>query len=271
MTPLERARAFRARGLSLFPIPHGSKTPVIAWKAYQERHPTDAELEAWFDGLSLVNMGLVTGAISGLVVIDADTAAAVAYCIGWLPYTPWQTRTSRGGHFFLRHPGQPVANRGTDLVTAGGPLPVHVRGDHGYVLAPGSTHPSGAPYLACGDWQSPRRTIPIYSPDWITPTEAARTKSAPARPPALSNEDFLRRRAARYLAAVPVPQIGAGSDYATLKAACRLVRGFGLPAFDAVELLWQWCGNRDGWTREWVETKVLNAEKYGSETIGGLR
>lgn len=43
-------------------------------------------------------------------------------------------------------------------------------------------------------------------------------------------------RARRYLAAIPQPEIGSGSDTATLYAACRLVRGFGLSP-DAAEAL----------------------------------
>jgi hypothetical protein len=40
---------------------------------------------------------------------------------------------------------------------------------------------------------------------------------------------------------------------------------------DAIELLWEWAGNRDGWTRDWVAAKVRNASSYGTEPIGGLR
>jgi hypothetical protein len=52
------------------------------------------------------------------------------------------------------------------------------------------------------------------------------------------------------------------------KAACRLTRGFGLSPADAKDLLWEWCGGRAGWTREWVAAKVENAS-YGKEPIGG--
>ena len=55
---------------------------------------------------------------------------------------------------------------------------------------------------------------------------------------------------ARYLAAIPRPEIGAGSDVATLYAACRLVRGFALTRADAEALLWEWAGGRPGWTRD---------------------
>jgi hypothetical protein len=78
-------------------------------------------------------------------------------------------------------------------------------------------------------------------------------------------------RARAYLAAIPRPEIGYGSDVAVLSAACRLVRGFGLGAVDAEALLWEWCGGRSGWTREWVSQKVAHAERYGTEPVGALR
>jgi hypothetical protein len=67
------------------------------------------------------------------------------------------------------------------------------------------------------------------------------------------------------------PEIGRGSDERTLYAACRLVRGFGLAEGDAVALLWAWAGGREGWTLEWIEAKVRNALRYGTEEIGGMR
>ena len=78
-------------------------------------------------------------------------------------------------------------------------------------------------------------------------------------------------RARCYLAVIPRPEIGQGSDTQVLKAACRLVRGLGLSLPDAEAALWDWCGNRDGWTRAWVAAKVANAATYGKEPIGGLR
>lgn len=80
---------------------------------------------------------------------------------------------------------------------------------------------------------------------------------------------FARARA--YLVTIPRPEIGQGSDAATLYAACRLVRGFGLCAVDAESLLWEWAGGRPGWTCEWVARKVAHAERYGTEPIGALR
>ena len=158
----------------------------------------------------------------------------------------------------------PVPNRAR-LETRDGTLPIDVRGDGGYVIAPGSVHASGAVYLEAGDWREPRAAVPVFWPGWL-----ARPRAAPTRPasrPRPAGDVLARARA--YLAAIPRPEIGCGSDNATLYAACRLTRGFGLSPADAESVLWAWAGGRAGWTREWVARKVEHAEKYGSETDWG--
>jgi hypothetical protein len=271
------ARRLLALGLSVIPVPRprpgvaaghpgDGKVPVLAWREYQTRRPTDAELVAWFGGAPM-NIAIITGEISGVVVVDADAREALRWCTRHLKYTPWQTKTSHGYHLWYRHPGVRVRNRAR-IATPNGKLPIDVRGDGGYVVGPTSVHASGAVYTFVGDWPATREHVPFFWPGWLQRSERPpRTAPSPAsRPPS----DLLTRARA-YLAAIPVPVIGAGSDTATLSAACRLVRGFELSAADAEHLLWQWAGGRPGWTREWIAQKVAHAERYGSEPIGRLR
>ncbi|MGE3841736.1 MAG: bifunctional DNA primase/polymerase, partial [Vicinamibacterales bacterium] len=112
---METALDLTARGLSVIPIPRpgvspgaDGKVPAIAWKAFQTRRATEAELRRWFAYDQ--NVAIVTGAISGLVVVDADSPEAIAWIRRRLPYTPWQTKTARGFHLFYGHPGVPVRN-----------------------------------------------------------------------------------------------------------------------------------------------------------------
>ncbi len=216
-----------------------------------------------------MNLAIITGAISDVVVIDADAPDALAWCTSNLPYTPWQTETARGFHLFYRHPGINVANRAR-LETRDGRLPIDCRGDGGFVIAPGSIHATGARYREAGDWTVPHDQLPRFWPGWIQrPTRSTSqviSQNHLARP-----TGNLIDRARRYLAAIPPPTIGAGSDNATLYAACRLVRGFGLDAPDAESLLFAWAGGRPGWTREWIAAKVAAAVRYGSEPVGALR
>lgn len=268
MADLEQALDLWQRGLSIFPVPapdavHDGKKPVMPWKQYQTERPTEAEVREWFSAPQ--NVAIVTGALSGLVAIDADNPAAVRWIATHLPYTPWQTATAKGFHLFYAHPGIPVSNRAR-LDTHNGKLAIDVRGDGGYVIGPGSIHASGHVYTMVGDWSVPRTQLPRLWVGWLQRPE----RPEPTRPGPRPTGQIVDR-ARKYLAAIPVPVIGSGSDTATLSAACRLVRGFDLSESDAIDLLWQWCGNRDGWTRGWVADKVRAALKYGQEPIGGLR
>jgi hypothetical protein len=268
------ARRLLALDLSVIPVPRpqpgvppgqpgDGKVPAIAWSAYQERRPTASEIDAWF-GAAPMNLAVITGQVSGVVVVDADEPDALRWLVRRLPWTPWQTQTARGFHLWYRHPGVRVPNRAR-VETGVGKLKIDVRGDGGYVIAPGSLHASGAAYLQAGDWSEPRTRVPVFWPGWLSrPTRpvAARTQRSTHR------EALARARA--YLATIPKPEIGCGSDADTLYAACRLVRGFALSSVDAAELLWEWAGGRPGWTREWVAQKVARAERYGTEAIGSL-
>jgi hypothetical protein len=281
MTPLETARAFLARGLSVIPIPRprpgvppntpgDGKTAAIKWKDYQTRRPTDDELVAWFGGEPM-NLAVVTGEVSGLVVIDADDGDALAWCTRELPPTPWQSKTGKGVHLWYdRPPGVRVPNR-VRIETREGRWALDVRGDGGYVIAPPSVHANGAVYRFAGDWREPRERIPRFSPAWLERPDRPLSAPALAPPASARRSTDVLDRARRYLSAIPRPAIGAGSDAATLYAACRLVKGFALSPVDAETLLWEWCGGRAGWTREWVTQKVAHAERYGTEPYGALR
>ncbi len=257
------------RGLSVIPVPlpdsnHDGKTPVIRWREFQDRLPTESELGAWFD--DPCNIAVITGRISGVVVIDADSSEAIRWATKTLPYTPWQTRTARGFHLWYRHPGVRIGNRAKIDTRTSGRLDLDVRGDGGYVIGPGSIHATGVQYEFAGDWLVPRERLPFFWPGWI-----ARPRREHQSKPASRPIGPVAERARRYLATIPRPEIGQGSDNETLYAACRLVRGFGLSEADTVEMLWEWAGGRAGWTREWISKKVRNAIRYGSEPIGALR
>jgi hypothetical protein len=264
------------RGLSVLPVPRpraGSppgrpgdgKIPAISWKAFQSRLPRRDEIERWF--AVPMNIAVVTGAISGVVVIDADTFEAVRWATKHLPYTPWQTQTARGFHLWYRHPGVPIPNRAR-VETRDGRLAIDVRGDGGFVIAPGSIHASGFVYAEAGDWSVPKEALPRFWSGWLK--RRKRAIVTPGRT-VVRRGDHLFDRARHYLATIPKPEIGNGSDNATFCAACFLVRGFGLSASDAEAVLWEWAGSRPGWTPEWVARKVAHAEKYGDEPVGRLR
>ena len=272
---IDHALDLSRRGLSVIPVPRprpgvpvgrpgDGKVADLAWGQFQENPPTEDQIRSWF--ASEQNIAVITGRVSDVIVIDADSPSAVRWVMMNLPRTAWRTRTARGFHFWYGWPGVRVANRAR-VETRAGRLKLDVRGDHGYVIAPGSVHRTGAKYEFASDWSVAREQLPSFGPWLARPSRAA----VVVLPPAYRPIGDVVERARRYLAAIPPPEIGRGSDQATLYAACRLTRGFGLPEVDATALLWDWAGGRSGWTPEWVARKVRNAVAYGTEPMGALR
>ena len=75
---LFEAQRLVAAGLSVIPIlPDGSKKPAVAWKPYQTRLPTKAELVQWFHDETR-GMAAIGGAVSGcLEILDFDAQELV--------------------------------------------------------------------------------------------------------------------------------------------------------------------------------------------------
>ena len=135
---LETARSYVAYNWSVIPLLFREKKPAIAWKEYQSRLPTDAELVEWFVEGKAHNIGIVTGAVSGLAVIDLDSPEALerAKAQG-MPSGGPVVRTGKGYHAYCRY------REGVGNTADNG---VDIRGEGGFVVAPPSVHPSGAVY-----------------------------------------------------------------------------------------------------------------------------
>ena len=56
---LDYAIFYLTYGLSVIPLRHGEKTPLIKWERYQKEPPSIAEARKWFEGtdnLSLIHI-----------------------------------------------------------------------------------------------------------------------------------------------------------------------------------------------------------------------
>lgn len=155
------------RGWSVIPIRPGDKRPLVRWEEFQHRRPGEEEARGWFRTWPDAGVGVVTGAISGLVVIDVDLRHGGDAGLdklerehGRLPTTV-ECRTGGGGrHLYFTHPGGVIRNK---VGLAPG---VDLRGDGGYVVAPPSVHSSGVQYAwveGCG----PGSTVIAPLPDWV--------------------------------------------------------------------------------------------------------
>lgn len=128
------------------------KHPIDAWRKFQEKPAPKKLIEnVWFKRDPLPNVGIVCGAVSGLVVIDEDAIGAANH----LDLPPTLTATTHHGrrHFYFKHPGHTLP---TSIRFAPN---VDLKGDGGYVVAPPSRHASGETY-AWVDFTVPLAPLP---------------------------------------------------------------------------------------------------------------
>lgn len=162
MTILQRALEFLKLGISVIPLRHRSKEPMLpTWQPYQTTPNTEYELLRWF-GSGWNNYGVVTG-WNNLTVIDFDDF----YTFGlWKSYMelmklpmPYTVLSARGAHVYVSTTGgSNQKRRGVDVKF------------HGYVVGPGSTHPNGAQYVSLGKLHiAPMDSLDVILPEELFP------------------------------------------------------------------------------------------------------
>ncbi len=153
---------YRQVGLSVIPV-HGivdgactcekpgctspGKHPRIDWREFTTRRATEEEVRGWFTRWTDSNVGIVTGAISGIWVLDIDGEEGMQNLLATgleLPKT-LVSRTGGGGwHYIYRLPEGGIKNSASKIAKK-----VDVRGEGGFIVAPPSKHISGGSY----EWQ----------------------------------------------------------------------------------------------------------------------
>jgi hypothetical protein len=145
--------------MSIIPVKEGDKTPLVSWSEYQQRPPSNDELEDWHSEHPNANWAVVTGETSGVVIVDVDgPIGAVLIDAFDLEQTPCVT-TQKGTHHYFRYSSdQRITNRGRILPD------IDIRADGGYAIIPPSTHPSGSNY----EWKISLDEQPLAGvPDWL--------------------------------------------------------------------------------------------------------
>jgi len=151
-------------GFSVIPVKRQDKIPLVDWKPYQQRLPTEREIKEWTKRYwsQGANIGVVCGQVSGgLVVLDYDNDVVWAdFLEKWQQHMSSSVykntlvvKTSQGHHVYIRVAGvvkkqKPAA--GFDL-----------QGEGGLVVAPPSVHKKGAIYTFLS--QGPPRILKVES------------------------------------------------------------------------------------------------------------
>ena len=159
---LETALTYARRGWPIFPCHPPTR---VGCSCHQDcgnnrgKHPRTrnglkdattarAQIERWWTMWPDANMAVVTGAASGLVVLDIDarkggelSLEALCARYGPLPPTPEQ-QTGNGRHIVFAHPGVPIKNSVEDIGSG-----LDIRGAGGYILVAPSLHQNGKHYI----------------------------------------------------------------------------------------------------------------------------
>lgn len=128
----EYAKEYLQKKLSVIPVGK-DKRPLISWKEFQTRFATEEEVDKWFDEYPDAQIGIVTGKISDLTVVDIEKGGDTAF----LPQDTYIVQTGGGGYHYYFKFADGVMNsaRIRELVD--------IRGEGGYVVAPPSETTKG--------------------------------------------------------------------------------------------------------------------------------
>ena len=145
MTVNELAAEYVDSGWSVLPVRPEEKRPYMTnWLQYTKTRAPKATVDNWFTNLTGAGVGVVTGRISNMVVLDIehDCPYPIEDLLKRYP-TQMIARSGGGGyHLFYQYPTNQsrVSNRvrifeGADL-----------RADGGFIVLPPTMHPSGSRY-----------------------------------------------------------------------------------------------------------------------------
>lgn len=183
-TTLAAALAYAGRGLAVFPARPDAKCSYKSaeysagrkWGATRD----PAEIRDDFTRWPKARIGIVTGAISGIIVVETDTMeghgvdgatalASLELSYDALPETLTGISPSGSVHRYFRHPGAGIKIKTTASEIGRG---IDVRADGGTIVAPPSINPDGSAYR----WID--KTPITAMPGWLI--ELTREKPRPA-------------------------------------------------------------------------------------------
>lgn len=135
---LEKALQYQKAGKPIFPVGK-DKRPIVEWKQFQTRIPTAEEVKTWWTIHPEANIGMATGKLSGISVVDIDPKNGGTVPAGMPTMTTVIATGGGGWHYYFKHI-EGVTNQDSGF------LGVDIRGEGGYVVVPPSVHQSGIAY-----------------------------------------------------------------------------------------------------------------------------
>jgi hypothetical protein len=143
---LTSALKYAELGWSIIPIQPHEKKPYVKWKPFQEKRAANGQIIEWWEKFPQTRIGIVTGKISDLIVVDFDGPEAKPLFeekVGKLPDTFVQ-KTGRGFHAVFKYPAGKKGFK-TDS-NYNGLKGVDLKVNGGYILAAPSPYDSEKDY-----------------------------------------------------------------------------------------------------------------------------
>ncbi len=138
---------------NVIPVGANKRPPEgFSWKQYQTERVTEAHVREWWTRYPNFGIAVITGKISGIIVLDVDTKHKRDPKDFDIPATVTARTQSGGWHYYFRYPGEHIPNSGGKLFGEG----VDVRGDGGYAVLPPTKGENGSYY-----WEVPPSTITV--------------------------------------------------------------------------------------------------------------
>ncbi|MGO2719494.1 MAG: bifunctional DNA primase/polymerase [Brachybacterium tyrofermentans] len=227
------AAAYAAAGVPVFPCAPGGKQPTTR-RGFHDATTDRARVRAWWSRFPAANIGMPTGAASGVAVVDVDVHGVNGYeafgrarRAGLLNGWEALVRSPTGG-LHIYYP----AGTGEQPSWQAGRAGIDFRGDRGYIIVPPSRR------LVDGDGVLYRPTT--FAAADGRPLDAGRLRDfldpkPPARPRPrglVADSEAMAGRLAAWVARRQEGERNAGLFW----AACKLAEN-GLPRDDAFEVL----------------------------------
>lgn len=142
-------------GYVIIPLKPNGKEPLIKWQEYQKRKSIEEEIKKWWVKWPNANVGIVTGQVSQLAVVDLDGMEGIKEGLRLGITSTLSSITGNGKQLWYRHPGGIIQNSVRSYPG------VDIRADGGYVVAPPSIHPNGKRYRF-STFVQPAETLPLF-------------------------------------------------------------------------------------------------------------
>lgn len=156
---LNWALKYLGLGFSVIPLVERSKKPLIDWKEFQKRIASQEEIKEWFNKWPDANVGIVTGSVSGVAIVDLDGPEGLDHASKLSLISNVISLTGSGRQLWYSTGGnvhKPIVN--AVRIRQG----IDIRGEGGYVVAPPSVHPNGKRYRWLSRPVSNVESLPIF-------------------------------------------------------------------------------------------------------------